>query len=181
MPSVTSDAVEGTGLTGVLEPNTRTDGIVQVSYGEDPLYTFAGDKNPGDINGEGIHAFGGVWLAAQPTSPVFSAPIVTAQTSGGATASFTVSFSSTTAGVGMVEFAPGVTCTGLVEVATQDIGAGTTSHTIQVKGNDMPGTVGDNGIQPGTTYSFKVITNTSSGQQVDDNGGQCYTIRIPAS
>jgi plastocyanin len=181
--SATTDAVEGPGLTGVLSVNTRPDGINQVSYGELPLYRFAGDKAPGDTNGQGISAFGGVWLAAQPTTltrPLIS-PIVTAQPTGGNSASFVVSFISSKPGQGQVLFGSGPGCSGLVEVATQDLDAGTTTHTIQVRGNDMPGTVGDNGIQPGTTYWYKVVTVTSSGQEVDDNGGKCYSVAIPTA
>jgi hypothetical protein len=64
-------------------------------------------------------------------------------------------------------------------VATQDLHPGTTEHTVVVSGNDLPGTVGDNGIQPGTTYSFEVVTVTRSGVEVDDNGGKCYSVTIP--
>jgi len=92
-----------------------------------------------------------------------------------------VSFTSTAPGQGSVLFGPGTSCSGLVEVATQDLGAGTTAHTIQVKGNEMPGTVGDNGIQAGTTYSFEVVTSSSTGVQTDNNGGKCYTVTIPSS
>jgi predicted lipoprotein with Yx(FWY)xxD motif len=40
---------------------TRTDGIPQTAYGGRPLYTFAGDAGPGDVNGQ---AMGGVWFVA---------------------------------------------------------------------------------------------------------------------
>ncbi|MDQ2743512.1 MAG: hypothetical protein M3Z66_14640, partial [Chloroflexota bacterium] len=177
-----TDAVEGAGVTGIFQVVARPDGINQVNYGEAPLYTFNGDKAAGDIHGQGIHAFGGVWLAAQVTSSPLVAPIVTAHPgNAGSSASFVVSFSSTTSGQGSVYFGPGTSCSGLVEVATQDLGAGTTSHTIQVKGNDMPGSVGDNGIQPGTTYSFMVVTSTRSGTETDNNAGHCYTVTIPSS
>jgi hypothetical protein len=81
----------------------------------------------------------------------------------------------------MIFFAPGTACSGLVEVATRDATAGSTSHMVTVTGNDMPGTVGDVGIQPGTTYSYEVLTVSASGSQVDDNKGKCYTVSIPAS
>jgi plastocyanin len=183
VPTADSDAVEGPGITGVFEVHARPDGINQVYYGEAPLYTFVGDKAPGDIHGHGIKAFGGVWLAAQITPNTLSAPIVTAHPGNtGTSASFMVSFTSTKPGQGSVLFGPGTSCSsGLVEVATQDVGAGTTSHTIQVKGNDLPGTVGDIGIQPGTTYSFMVTTMTASGTETDNNAGKCYTVTIPSS
>ncbi len=178
VPTASSDAVEGPGVTGVLSVNTRADGINQVSYGEEPLYTFAGDQAPGDIHGQGIHAFGGVWLAAQVTAFPLATPLATAQ-SNGTSGSFVVSFSSTRPGQGEVYFGSGPGCTGLVEVATQDRTAGTTTHTVHVTGNDMPGTVGDNGIQPGATYSYKVVTVTKSGTETDDNNGTCYSVTVP--
>jgi hypothetical protein len=94
-------------------------------------------------------------------------------------ASFSVSFTSSAPGEGYVYFGSGPGCTVLVEVATQDVRPGTTSHTVVVTGNDLPGTVGDNGIQPGTTYYYEVVTVTSSGVEVDDNGGKCYSVTIP--
>lgn len=178
--TATTDPVEGTGLTGVLSVGTRPDGINQVSYGELPLYRFGGDKVPGDTNGQGITAFGGVWLAAQPTTLPLIAPVVTAQSSG-SSASFVVSFTSAKSGSGQVFFGAGPGCAGLVEVATGDLGAGSTTHTIQVRGNDMPGTVGDNGIQPGATYSYMLATVTGGGVEIDNNGGRCYSVTIPTS
>ncbi|HVX32209.1 MAG TPA: hypothetical protein VHA80_03635 [Solirubrobacterales bacterium] len=42
---------------------TRPDGTHQVTYAGRPLYTFAGDKQPGEANGNGKSAFGGTWTA----------------------------------------------------------------------------------------------------------------------
>lgn len=95
------------------------------------------------------------------------------------TASFTAWFDSTAPGPGMVLFGSGPGCSGLVETATQDRGAGTTSHVVQVQGNDLPGTVGDNGIVPGITYWYETITVTKSGTEVDNNGGKCYSVTVP--
>ncbi len=41
----------------------RPDGTLQVEYDGHPLYYFAGDKNPGDIKGQGI---GNVWHVLSP-------------------------------------------------------------------------------------------------------------------
>jgi sugar lactone lactonase YvrE len=90
--------------------------------------------------------------------------------------SFTVNWTSKTAGNGMVLFGTGPGCTGLVEVATADRGAGTTSHTVTVTGNDLPGTVGDVGIQQGQTYWYETVV---AGQTADNNGGTCYSVTIP--
>jgi arylsulfatase A-like enzyme len=93
---------------------------------------------------------------------------------------FVVSFTSSQPGQGMVYFGSGPGCNGLVEVATQDSGAGTTTHTVVVQGNDLRGTVGDNGIVPGATYWYEAVTSTRSGQMIDNNQGQCYKVTIPS-
>jgi predicted lipoprotein with Yx(FWY)xxD motif len=41
----------------------RPDGSTQVTYAGRPLYTFGGDKAPGEANGSGESAFGGTWTA----------------------------------------------------------------------------------------------------------------------
>jgi hypothetical protein len=92
---------------------------------------------------------------------------------------FTVSFSSAQPGQGMVYFGSGPGCSGLVEVATEDAGSGTTNHTVVVQGNDLPGTVGNNGIVPGTTYWYETVTATSGGETIDNNNGQCYEVTVP--
>lgn len=100
---------------------------------------------------------------------------------GGLSASFTVTFSSAAAGQGEVYFGQGPGCTGLVGVATEDRGAGTTHHSVTVTGNDLPGTIGSSAIQPGTTYSFEVLTVTPSGLETDTNNRACYVVTVPAS
>ncbi|MGW4645318.1 hypothetical protein [Kitasatospora sp. NPDC004289] len=42
---------------------TRADGTQQLTLGGWPLYRFAGDKAPGETNGQGV---GGTWFAAAP-------------------------------------------------------------------------------------------------------------------
>ena len=39
----------------------RPDGTTQVTYAGQPLYSFGGDKAPGEANGDGESAFGGTW------------------------------------------------------------------------------------------------------------------------
>jgi predicted lipoprotein with Yx(FWY)xxD motif len=41
----------------------RPDGTTQVTYAGHPLYTFGGDKAPGEAKGDGESAFGGTWSA----------------------------------------------------------------------------------------------------------------------
>ena len=45
----------------LLGTTTRTDGKTEVTYHGHPLYSFAGDRKPGDTNGEGLKAFGAEW------------------------------------------------------------------------------------------------------------------------
>ena len=92
---------------------------------------------------------------------------------------FQVSFNSAVPGQGEVLFGPGPGCSGLVMTATQDQGAGTTEHRIFVTGNDLPGTAGNNGITPGATYSYEVVTMTPNGPQINNNGGRCFSVTIP--
>src|SRR5947209_4588040 len=116
--------------------------------------------------------------SAPTTVPVGVTPEVL-RSPPGVTAQFTVSFSSATAGQGEIYF--GSRCDALVEVSTRDRYAGTTQHAVTVVGNDLPGTVGDNGIQPGATYFFATVTITSSGPVIDTNGGKCYSVTIPTA
>jgi hypothetical protein len=92
------------------------------------------------------------------------------------TQGFAVTFYSANPGLGKVLFGP--SCSALVETATNDIGAGTTSHTVLVTGNDLPGTVGNNGLIPLAVYWYEVQTVTPQGVETDNNGGKCYQVTI---
>jgi hypothetical protein len=159
-----------------------------VTYNGHPLYTFTPDFSGTD--GQALSVFGGTfWLvrasgALNATAPTERSVTVIPQltaTPSGVTASFTVAFTSKSPGQSMVLFGSGPGCAGLVETATRDAGAGTVNHAITVTGNDLPGAAGDNGIQPGATYSFEVVTVGASGQEVDNNKGSCYTVTIPGA
>lgn len=68
--------VSGDGLPAGLDPEvfsviTRDDGTNQLAAGIWPLYRFAGDGGPGDVNGQGS---GGVWFAATPDGGLIDAP-----------------------------------------------------------------------------------------------------------
>ena len=54
-------ATAGAGVTGTLSTITRADGSTQATYLGHPLYTYAGDTAPGQANGNGINASGGLW------------------------------------------------------------------------------------------------------------------------
>lgn len=56
---VAGDGVDPAKL-GTVE---RTDGSMQITYAGHPLYHFAGDENPGDINGHGMND---VWWLLRP-------------------------------------------------------------------------------------------------------------------
>ena len=49
------------GVTGTFATITRSDGSVQATFDGHPLYTFAGDTAPGQANGNGLNAAGGLW------------------------------------------------------------------------------------------------------------------------
>jgi predicted lipoprotein with Yx(FWY)xxD motif len=54
----------GVGATAsIVATSARSDGKPQVTYNGHPLYLFSGDQKPGDTNGEGVNAFGGLWYA----------------------------------------------------------------------------------------------------------------------
>ena len=76
------------GISSALSVTKATSGASMVTASGWPLYTFAKDKAPGDVTGEGVKAFGGTWNAVSPsgaavTAPPTSAPATTT-TSGGA-------------------------------------------------------------------------------------------------
>ena len=49
---------DATALKAPMGVTTRKDGTLQLTLDGQPLYFFKGDKNPGDINGDGL---GNVW------------------------------------------------------------------------------------------------------------------------
>jgi len=46
---------------------TTPDGTAIATVAGHPVYTFALDHQPGDVNGEGVSEFGGTWTAISPT------------------------------------------------------------------------------------------------------------------
>ncbi len=65
------------GVDGALTAIQRADGAAQIAYNDIPLYHFAADPGPGDLNGEGI---GGVWFVVAPGSAFDAKPTAAAGT-----------------------------------------------------------------------------------------------------
>jgi predicted lipoprotein with Yx(FWY)xxD motif len=58
----------GAGATqSLLGTTTRTDGKVEVTCAGHPLYYFIKDKAPGDVTGQGVNGFGGLWWVVTPS------------------------------------------------------------------------------------------------------------------
>ncbi|WP_318200071.1 SCO0930 family lipoprotein [Streptomyces sp. SCL15-4] len=67
---VAADDTEGVKKKGLM-PFTRPDGTRQMTVNCWPVYTFTGDKAPGDTNGQGV---GGTWYAVSPDGKPVGAP-----------------------------------------------------------------------------------------------------------
>ena len=70
-PAVTPGA--GTGVAVKLGSTATPGGPTTATVAGHPVYTFSGDQNAGDVNGEGLSDFGGVWYAVSPTGAVVKA------------------------------------------------------------------------------------------------------------
>jgi predicted lipoprotein with Yx(FWY)xxD motif len=75
-PPVKGPVTAMAGLTGTFGTIKRSDGTLQATYDGHPLYTYVGDKSPGQAKGNGLNLSGGVWhevtasgSAAPATSP----------------------------------------------------------------------------------------------------------------
>jgi predicted lipoprotein with Yx(FWY)xxD motif len=65
------------GVNGAFATIKRPNGTAQLTFHGHPLYTFVGDKAPGQAKGTGVNAFGGLWheaLASGGAAPVGSSP-----------------------------------------------------------------------------------------------------------
>ena len=69
------------GANGTFATIKRSDGSTQLTFHGHPLYTFVGDKSPGQANGNGINAFGGLWHEAPASGS--AAPAGTSSSGGG--------------------------------------------------------------------------------------------------
>jgi predicted lipoprotein with Yx(FWY)xxD motif len=72
----TGKSTVGSGANrSLVATNARLDGTTQVTYNGHPVYVFSGDQEPGDTNGQGVNAFGGLWYALSPAGD----PVTTTQ------------------------------------------------------------------------------------------------------
>jgi predicted lipoprotein with Yx(FWY)xxD motif len=55
-------ATSGGASASLFGTAARPDGGRQVTYNRHPLYLFANDQKPGDVNGQGVVAFGAAWF-----------------------------------------------------------------------------------------------------------------------
>jgi predicted lipoprotein with Yx(FWY)xxD motif len=55
------------GVTAKVGSTKSTAGSAMATAAGWPLYTFVQDKSPGDVTGEGMATFGGVWYAVSPS------------------------------------------------------------------------------------------------------------------
>ncbi|MFB2597525.1 hypothetical protein ACEXQE_07020 [Herbiconiux sp. P17] len=57
------------GVSGTIGTITGVDGGNQITIDGRPIYTFANDKKPGDVAGQGV---GGIWFAVSPSGEELS-------------------------------------------------------------------------------------------------------------
>jgi predicted lipoprotein with Yx(FWY)xxD motif len=50
----------------LLSTIRRSSSARQLTYNGHPLYLYAGDQKPGDVNGDGVTAFGAPWYTLSP-------------------------------------------------------------------------------------------------------------------
>ena len=78
-PAFTGDVSAGDGVDdGLLDSSERDDGTMQVTYGGQPLYYFAGDQAPGNLNGQAV---GGIWWVVGPDGQKITEEVSQASTS----------------------------------------------------------------------------------------------------
>ena len=82
-PPVKGPVTAGAGVTGKLATIKRSDGSVQATYNGHPLYTYVGDKAPGQAKGNGLNLSGGVWHEVTVSGAAAATPSGSASAGGG--------------------------------------------------------------------------------------------------
>lgn len=91
--TVTGSPTAGSGVkASLLGTITRSDGSHQVTYNGHPLYTFVKDSAPGQVNGEGINHFGGIWYVLNAAGDPVTGPIAAGGANGTTTTSVNLSY-----------------------------------------------------------------------------------------
>ena len=64
-------AVSASGVKGTFGTIKRSDGSIQATFDGHPLYTYVGDRAPGQAKGNGLNLSGGVWheITTSGTAP----------------------------------------------------------------------------------------------------------------
>lgn len=68
----------GKGVTKKMLGTVKRGSSRQVTYDGHPLYLYAGDASPGQVNGEGIESFGGTWYVLGASGSSVTAPVSSA-------------------------------------------------------------------------------------------------------
>jgi len=71
LTAASGQPVKPDGLPGELSVVTRDDGTVMVAYNGQPLYYYAKDAGPGDVNGQAV---GNVWYVVPPGTTAVTTP-----------------------------------------------------------------------------------------------------------
>jgi predicted lipoprotein with Yx(FWY)xxD motif len=66
LTTTTTPKASGAVKASLLGTTKRTDGTREVTYAGHPLYTFAGDTQPGQTTGQGSNGFGAPWWVVTP-------------------------------------------------------------------------------------------------------------------
>jgi predicted lipoprotein with Yx(FWY)xxD motif len=60
-------AGRGSGITAKVASTALPGGGSTATVGGWPVYTYVGDQAPGDVTGEGVATYGGIWYAISPS------------------------------------------------------------------------------------------------------------------
>lgn len=61
----------------LVSTHERDDGALQLTYGGHPLYYYREDRDPGAVQGQDIHSYGGEWYLVSPDGEPVEAEIET--------------------------------------------------------------------------------------------------------
>ncbi|HET7303412.1 MAG TPA: hypothetical protein VFJ12_02540 [Segeticoccus sp.] len=79
-----SQGAHARGVTAKVSSTKATDGKQLVTVGGWPLYTYVQDHSPGDVTGQGLKSFGGVWYVISPSGqPIKGSAMSSSGSTGG--------------------------------------------------------------------------------------------------